>query len=274
LTVSYEISNTQTEFDFNAFAALMEQQNGRLYIQITCSLTQQIERVPIRFLTPGNIGLQYLSSEYAQSQSGQSGKCRSSWFFCNLFRWLIDLTTNQMTTCLIMLSLFLISVLYLLRNSKSSAQHAAEQIALNASAAAAAVVAANSYRTPGSPGSGVKDYSTFNPYRYFSANPNIQQPYETQPRGNLNMSNSDRSPNNLSQRSNRTFKSEPNYLPLSPRTNQLNRSRLNTTDRDGVHLFSVNTENQYGDFNNLNQSYDSSDNEDGRQYERRVPPRY
>jgi hypothetical protein len=270
----------------------MEQQNGRLYIQITCSLTQQIERVPIRFLTPGNIGLQYLSSEYAQSQSGQSGKCRSSWFFCNLFGWLVDLTTNQMTTFLIMLSLFLISVLYLLRNSKSSAQHAAEQIALNASAAAAAVVAANSYRTPGSPGSGVKDYSTFNPYRYFSANPNIQQPYETQPRGNLNMSNSDRSPNNLSQRSNRTFKSEPmdqrsNYLSLSPRTNQsqLNRSRLNATDRDGVRLYSVNTENQYGDttnpFNNfefsprnLNQSYDSSDNEDGRQFERRVPPRY
>lgn len=249
----------------------MEQQNGHLYVQITCSLTQQIERIPIRFLAPGNIGLKYLSNEYVQGEQTSSGRCRSNWLVCNWFKWIVDLTTNQMTTFLIMLSLFFISLVYLLRNTKSSAQRAAERIALNASAAAAAVVAANSYRPNGSP---LKDQGSFNPYRYFSPDP-------TQVTGHLNMSNSDRSPNNLSFRSNRTFKTEPgeprsNYLSLSPRANQspLNRSRLNANDRDGVTLYSVNSDNQqfnetnYPFNRNLNQTYDSSDNEDGR-----VPPR-
>lgn len=268
----------------------MEQQNGHLYIQIACSLTQQVERIPIKFLSPGNIGLQSLSGDY--QQQSQHGKCRSFWSICNLFGTLVDVTSNQMTTFLIMVSLFLISVLYLLRGSKSSSQHAAEQIALNASAAAAAVVAANSYRSPGSPGSSVRDYSTFNPYRYFSSNPTVAS-YESQTRhspfntsGNLNLSSADRSP---TFRNARTFKAEPSDQNRSPRMNQSllsSRSRLNTTDRDGIRLYSVNSESQqYADagnpFSNFefsprnqNQSYDSSDNEDARHFERRVPPRY
>ena len=147
---------------------------------------------------------QYLSNEYVQDEQTSSGSCRSNWLVCNWFKWIVDLTTNQMTTFLIMLSLFLISLVYLLRNTESSAQRAAEQIALNASAAAAAVIAANSYRPNGSP----LDHGSFNPYRNFSPNP-------TQGTGTLNLRNSDRSPNNLSFRSNRTFTTEPG----EPRSN-------------------------------------------------------
>ena len=283
--------NTETKFDFNSFALLVDQQNGHFYVQVASSLTQQVERIPIKFLAPHNIDLSLYSSDHerlAYSQKSQQQQ-RSSSLFYNMFGWLLDFSPNQIITIFVTIAIILVTILFVLK-VKSPTQQAAEQIALNASAAAAAVIAANSYR---SPGSAAKEYSSFNPYRYFTSNPDVQT-YESSPRttlfnksSNLNTSYLDRSPTNLSFR-NQTYKIEPtdprtsNYLSVSPRGNQ---SRLNTTDRDGIRLFSLNpgetsSYSEANPFSNFefshrhpNQQYDSSDNEETRQQERRVPPR-
>jgi hypothetical protein len=289
VTISYDIMSSQTDFDFNAFSSLMEQQNGNLYVQIKCSLTQQTERIPIKFMSPGNIGMQFLYSSDNNNNNNPNLRIiyeqKKSSFVYSLFGWLLDVPSSQ-TTFFIMLSLFLISIVYLLKsNIKSSRQQAAEQISLNASVAAAATAAAsavvsssNSHRNSGS-------YSSFNPYRYFAADPITQTTaaaaYDNQSyrnSANLNSTNPDRSANHPL--INRSFKSEPLdrrsnlFSSSSPKGNQtvLNRSRLNNNDRDGIRLFSVNNnDNQH--YADLNQSYESSDNDESRNFDRRVPPR-
>jgi hypothetical protein len=289
VTISYDIMSSQSDFDFNAFSSLMEQQNGNLYVQIKCSLTQQTERIPIKFMSPGNIGMQFLYSSDNNNNNNPNLRIiyeqKKSSFVYSLFGWLLDVPSSQ-TTFFIMLSLFLISIVYLLKsNIKSSRQQAAEQISLNASVAAAATAAAsavvsssNSHRNSGS-------YSSFNPYRYFAADPITQTTaaaaYDNQSyrnSANLNSTNPDRSANHPL--INRSFKSEPLdrrsnlFSSSSPKGNQtvLNRSRLNNNDRDGIRLFSVNNnDNQH--YADLNQSYESSDNDESRNFDRRVPPR-
>ena len=283
LTVTYDIMNTEAKFDFNAFALLMDQQDGHFYVQVASSLTQQVERIPIKFLAPSDMTT-YSSDHNHHKERTFTNNMRDQHkptsHLGNLFGWLVDYSPNQIITFLIMVSILLVSILFLLK-VKSPTQQAAEQIALNASAAAAAVIAANTYRTPGS---GVKETNTFNPYRYFTSNPDVQA-YETSPSRSLfnksgNLSFADRSPTNLSFR-NQSYKTEPGdpriatYITTSPR------ARLNTTDRDGVRLYSVNPSDgpSFTDSNyeytrrGANQQYDSSDNEDSRQFARRVPPR-
>ena len=50
MKIIYDIVTAGETFDLNSYANLLQEQNGNLYVQITCTLTQQVERVPIRFL--------------------------------------------------------------------------------------------------------------------------------------------------------------------------------------------------------------------------------
>ncbi len=50
LGITYDITTSSDLFDLNTYANLLQDQNGHLYVQITCTLTQQIERIPIKFL--------------------------------------------------------------------------------------------------------------------------------------------------------------------------------------------------------------------------------
>jgi len=50
LRITYDIATTSALFDLNMYASLLQEQNGHLYVQITCTLTQQVERIPIKFL--------------------------------------------------------------------------------------------------------------------------------------------------------------------------------------------------------------------------------
>lgn len=82
-----------------------------------------------------------------------------------MFSSLLDFTPNQISSYLFLLILALITVLCFLK-LRGPLQPSSDQIAINASAAAAAAVAANNICQNRSPG--IKETSSFNPYRYFS----------------------------------------------------------------------------------------------------------
>ena len=50
LALTYDVSTTEEVNDLNTFASLLQQFKGEIYVQVTCSLTQQIERIPVRFV--------------------------------------------------------------------------------------------------------------------------------------------------------------------------------------------------------------------------------
>jgi hypothetical protein len=152
-TVSYDIVTSDEMFDLTTYSNLMQQHQGQLYVQVSCSLTQQIERIPIKFL----FGLGDMSHvlDYKPSHHQQ----RSSSLMYNLVGWFFDYSPNQITSFLVAVSLFLITVLCLLRIRSPVYPTVAEQRAINA--------LQNSFRAGG--GGGVKDHSSFNPYRYFTA---------------------------------------------------------------------------------------------------------
>lgn len=168
-TILYDVVTAEEDtFDLNTYSNLMQMNQGKLYVQIACSLTQQIERIPIRFLFGSPGGQSTIDLLTKPSGSSTSSRLSSAVYY-TLIGWLFDLTPSQITSFLIAVSVVLITALFLLKLKSPTSVYlnptTAEQIAMNASAAAAAVVAANNYNR--SPGSGVKECSSFNPYRYF-----------------------------------------------------------------------------------------------------------
>lgn len=53
LSVAFDVSVTDEIYDLNAFTSLLQQAKGEIYVQVTCSSTQQIEKIPIRFVFGG-----------------------------------------------------------------------------------------------------------------------------------------------------------------------------------------------------------------------------
>lgn len=53
LSVEFDVSVTDEIYDLNAFTSLLQQAKGEIYVQVTCSSTQQIEKIPIRFVFGG-----------------------------------------------------------------------------------------------------------------------------------------------------------------------------------------------------------------------------
>ena len=173
-TLHFEISLSNdyaaTKFDLNKFVQLVQEQRGNLYIQVSCSLTQQVERIPLRLTLSPSEAVINLLDDTPRSQHQQHYQQQRQAYTLAESSWVLDYTLSQITSFLLLVSLGLVAILCLIRFRQPS-QQAAEQIALNASAAAAAAaVAANAYRNL--PGSGVKEHSSFNPYRYFSNSPN------------------------------------------------------------------------------------------------------
>jgi hypothetical protein len=156
LKITYDIITSEGLFDLNSYASILQEQNGNLYVQITCSLTQQTERIPIKFQF-GSINAEFKDSNTKNIEE-------KSWT-SYLFGWIFDLKPNQVTSVAVLFTLTFITILFLLRNRPLS-QQAVQQIAMNASAAAAAATAANAYRTRTS---GTRENSSFNPYRYFTS---------------------------------------------------------------------------------------------------------
>ena len=228
LTITYDIITSADSFDINAYTALLQQQKGELYVQIACSLTQQVERIPIKFLF--NLG------EKSRDLGAHFYRKSSSGMWRSLFGW-FDFAQNEMLSFFVLVMLTLITVLFVLR-IKTPNQQRAEQMALNVSAATAAAVAANAYRR--SPG--VVD--TFNPYRYFVDSPEAPssdylRSRDTRVTGrNLNMSSSTQNISPLLRSPQRRQMSRDDQT--TPLTTIYHQSpvRMSPAERDGVALFS------------------------------------
>ena len=176
-TTTYDIVTSDEMFDLTTYSNLMQQHQGQLYVQVTCSLTQQVERIPIKFLF--GIGDMSHMLDFKPLSHHRSS------FFYKIFGWIFYYSPNQITSFLVAVSLFLITVLCFLRIRSPSYPSSAEQIAMNASAATAAAIAANSYRS-----GGVKEHSSFNPYRYFTSALDVSQNDYTMRQRNFSGGNS------------------------------------------------------------------------------------
>ena len=177
LKITYDIISSEGLFDLNAYASILQEQNGNLYVQITCSLTQQTERIPIKFQFGSS------NAEFKDSHT-RTTTDQKSWT-SYLFGWMFNLTPNQVTLTAVMITLTFITILFVLR-SRPISQQTAQQNVLNASAAAAAATVANAYRARAS---GTRENSSFNPYRYFTSFMDTgSAAYTRDPR--LNLSNS------------------------------------------------------------------------------------
>lgn len=148
--LTFDIVTTEEAFDLSQYANVLQEQNGKLYVQITNSLTQQTEQVPVKFL----FGVGEPTLEFKPVVTPPTKREQS--LLAYLFGWIFELTPNQITSFAIMLSLALITILIILRTKPTSQPTAHEM----AAAAAAAALRARS--------SGVKERSSFNPYRYFT----------------------------------------------------------------------------------------------------------
>jgi len=155
LKITYDIVTADDLFDLNSYASILQEQNGNLYVQITCSLTQQIERVPIKF----QFGVGDSSIEFNTIPTKSK---TSSLHHTSLFSWMFELTPNEITTFAVMMTLLFITILFFMRTKQQTiTQQTAEQMA------SVAAATANAMRKVG--GSGVKEHSSFNPYRYFTS---------------------------------------------------------------------------------------------------------
>lgn len=56
LKITYDITTSNDLFDLNTYAAILQEQKGHLYVQISNTLTQQVERVPLKFIFGMNDG--------------------------------------------------------------------------------------------------------------------------------------------------------------------------------------------------------------------------
>ena len=270
LTITYDVHTNEDTFDIATFASLMQQQNGQLYVQIACSLTQQIERVPIKFIFGSDVRFDFKKS-------------RQKGFLSSLFCCLFDYQANQIISALSIVVLTMLTILFILR-LKSPSQQVAEQIALNVSSVAAAAVGANSYRNSPS----VLDRSSFNPYTYFESNVdgNTSRNYRTESRLNTSNYSPSRYSPGLNKSQEDQFASSPRRIltqnsPLrspNPAQNQLSPNEANR-----VQLFSVqsnvqprqyfNTSSSFSvGLNSMNLFNDNSDSE-SQVTDRRVPPR-
>jgi hypothetical protein len=161
LRITYDIVTSSELFDLNTYANILQEQNGNLYVQITCTLTQQVERVPVKFLFGMSEGI---GGGFKQpSNFGNIDFEAESWYL-NPFSWFLDFTSSQVLSYLFILILTLITILAILK-LKSPSRTSVEQITLNAATAAA--IAANQ-ACQRSPHSNKTETSSFNPYRYFS----------------------------------------------------------------------------------------------------------
>lgn len=238
-------------FDLNAYANLLQEQNGQLYIQITCTLTQQVERVPIKFLFGMSDTSSYkpvieaYSNRYAQEISNES-------WFSNFFGSLLDFSTSQISSYLFLVIIALITILCFLKMRAPFQPTAAEQITLNASAAAAAAVAANAafQRSPNS----IKENSSFNPYRYFTTSTDSdymkshESPAKQYFHTPINAGLRRRSPQKASSPTSMLNRGSPNASALCDNNNpytspqRFNKFMRTDMDRSNVRLFSVNTD--------------------------------
>jgi hypothetical protein len=162
-TISYEITFARS-FDLAYLISTLQQQTGQLHVKVMSSLTEQTEYVPITFIYGDTI----YGNEHTEN------------YFHNPFNWLWRITSDQLISFIFTISLVVITIACLLKLKSSQA---AEKIALNATAASAAL-AASAYR---STGASQKDHSTFNPYSYFNESANesfISSPFspEIKPR--------------------------------------------------------------------------------------------
>ncbi len=224
LTITYDVHTNEETFDIATFASLMQQQNGQLYVQITCSLTQQIERVPIKFIfgTDGRF-------DFKRS-------CRQKSLLSILFNCLFNFQSNQIISVLSILILTMLTILFILR-LKSPSQQTAEQVALNASA--------NSYHNSPS----MRDRSSFNPYIYFESNIDANTSRNIRTDQRLNSSNY--SPKRLNTNLDEQFSSSPrrNLSPFRSPHQQLSPNEANR-----VQLFSVKSDVQSPQYFNTSSS--------------------
>lgn len=246
LKITYDIVTSGESFDLNAYANLLQEQNGQLYIQITCTLTQQVERVPIKFLfgmsdtSSFKPVIEAYSNLYAKEHSNES-------WISSFFGSLLDFSTSQISSYLFLVIIALITILCFLKMRAPFQPTAAEQITLNASAAAAAAVAANAayQRSP----NGIKEHSSFNPYRYFttSTDTDYMKSHESPTKQYFHSPVSPglqrRSPQKASPTS--LFnKGSPNTSGLCDSTYPLSQRKFirPDLDRSNVRLFSVNAD--------------------------------
>lgn len=75
-SVIYDISTKEDQFDIGEYASVLQQQNGNLYVQIFCSLTEQVERIPFKFAF-GYVGSQ--TARILEVKPKTSKKCLMSY---------------------------------------------------------------------------------------------------------------------------------------------------------------------------------------------------
>lgn len=267
LKITYDITTVNELFNLNSYADILQENNGNLYVQITCTQTQQVERVPIKFL----FGMGESSSNFKPMINNdlfEHTSDRESWQ-SGIFGSLLDFSASQISSYLFIVILTLVTILCFLK-LKSPFQNPTEQIALNASAAAAAAVAANAayQHSPK-----VKDNSSFNPYRYFS--PTTESDY-LRSRDNQQLNKSVFGQAGLTPGSQR--RSPQHQAPPSP-TSIYNRSQVKVEPflspqrfnkfvpmerSENVRLFSVNSDVQNNTFSTYDHHSSRYESEDAR----------
>ncbi len=83
-TVTYDVVTSDEMFDLTTYSNLMQQHQGQLYVQVSCSLTQQVERIPIKFL----FGMGDMSHVLDYKPSAHSSH-RSSFFYSVFGKFLL-----------------------------------------------------------------------------------------------------------------------------------------------------------------------------------------
>lgn len=250
LKIAYDIVTSGDSFDLNAYANLLQEQNGQLYVQITCTLTHQVERIPIKFLFGMSDTSNFKPVIEAYSNLYAKDASTESWF-SSFFGALLDFSPSQISTYLFLVIITLITILCFLKMRAPIQPTSAQQMTMNASAAAAAAIAANNmfHRSPNS----IKENSSFNPYRYFtnSTDSDYMKSHDASPVGKqyLNTSLSPglqrrspqkQSPTSIFNKSGQNTSGLYDNQYTSPqRFNKLVRPEL---DRSNVRLFSVNTD--------------------------------
>lgn len=164
-SVSYDITPTDEILDLTGYASLLQELKGDLHVQVTCPLTQQVLKIPVKFIFAFGSDASRLDYRLPHKPAGKTYPSEPGYFY-NLIGWIFDYSPNQFTTFCIMISITLLTILVILRLKSPTSTSAAEQIALNASAAAAAALTGSAYRQ--SPGGNIRNFTSFNPYRYFT----------------------------------------------------------------------------------------------------------
>ena len=211
LKITYDIVSASGSFDLAAYASLLQQQKGELYVQVTCSLNKQTERVPIKFM----FGEMSVKPHMFDEEPKEAWYARS-----------FNYNPTQITSFLFIVIVTLVTVICIVKLKTPNPQ-------------IGQAVKAAPRQSPS-----VKDTSSFNPYRYFTPVVDTDvvrhrgSPYDN---ASFNLSGSGTPHRRSPQKSTSFGRNVPNMAEQTIVSPQRFNAFM-TLDREPLRLFSVNSD--------------------------------